>query len=183
MANVVILAVLVGFAMMATGSAVVVAASWLEQLRVAIARALPQLTPQAQALALAHAAFESGFGAAFASRNANNPWNITAGSWWLSQGRAVLQQANADDVFDESGNKVGRIPQTWRRYDSLEAAARDYWEFLTTQNGGRYRAASESLVRADLPQFCERLRAAGYFTFPLTGYVAGVAAAMRRLNT
>lgn len=138
---------------------------WYDTIR----RQLPSLSVPAQRLALAHAAYESGFGSGFAARQANNPWNITAGSWWLARQRDVLRQENADDDYRPDGSVV-RIAQTWRRYDNRDEAVRDYRDFLTTQNGGRYLPAWRALEAGDVTRFATELRAAGYFTFPLDAY-------------
>lgn len=143
--------------------------------------ALPQLSRAARVLLVAHGAYESGYGSGFAARVCNNPWNITAGSWWLGAGKAVVTQQNADDDYKPDGTKV-RIAQTWRQYATKAEALADYWAFLTTQNGGRYAPAARALERADVSEFVRLLRSGGYFNFPEAGYRSGLSTALGEVD-
>lgn len=143
--------------------------AWVREVRDALALEVPSLTSDARALAVAHAALESGWGTARAARRGFNIWNITAGSAW-----------GGDSWVDVGGDTDGagnRITQAWRIYASLQDAARDYWSFLgPAQNRGRYVAARAALAWADLPRLCTELYAAGYFTLAPATYTARLTA-------
>jgi flagellum-specific peptidoglycan hydrolase FlgJ len=164
-------------ALAGTGAAVVVdKATWARRTAAAISVELAQLSPAAQRLVLAHAAYESGFGTARAAVRGNNVFNITAGSAWSGE---TWTDVAGDEAFDSQGNSLGRIDQVWRVYGSINEAVRDYWQFLgPSANRGRYATARAALEQADLSLFAARLFAAGYFGLPVARYTAGLSATL-----
>ena len=158
---------------------------WAKRLYDVIGAELPQLSVSAKATMVAHAAYESGWGqATTAARTANNLFNLTAGSAWRGP---VFVQANADLSYNltecakkgrtptqqANGKMACRIDQTWRSYPSINAAVRDYWDFLgPNQNSGRYISARLALENGNVADFGQRLYTAGYFTLPPNEYIA-----------
>jgi flagellum-specific peptidoglycan hydrolase FlgJ len=156
-------------------------ASWTDSMRAAVASVLPDLSAAARDLVVAHAAFESGFGAARAAQTGNNVFNLTAGSAWSGP---TFTDQGGDTQYDAQGNYVGRITQVWRVYASLEECVGDYWEFLGPwANRGRYVQARAALERADLPAFCNELHRAGYFTLPAQRYQERLEAVLAKVTT
>lgn len=129
---------------------------------------------------LSHAAFESGWGKGTAAREGYNYFNITAGPQW--KGPIIL---GADTEYDAAGN-VKNITQKFRKYGSDQEAIRDYLDFLSTQNGGRYSKSYASLMAGNMTEFVAQLSAAGYYTLPVDQYqsqMAGAADSVKRLLT
>ena len=131
-------------------------AAWLLTLDEDVKRVLPQLKESARHLLLAHAALESGWGQAKAWRHGFNFGNITAGPSW--QG-AKWTDVGGDE--DAAGNK---ITQVWRAYSTIDAAIKDYWDFLgPNQNRGRYLHARDFLANGAVLDFAAELHKARYY--------------------
>lgn len=163
------------------------AAVWAQKLYGVIGTELPQLSTQSKALIIAHAAYESGWGQkAAAAKGTNNIFNITAGSSWrgdtyvhiggdLSFNQAECARLKRIMELQPNGKMACRIDQVWRKYPTVNAAVRDYWDFLgPRQNQGRYVPARQALEAGDIPTFGQRLFAAGYFTLPAADYIASM---------
>lgn len=165
-------------------------AAWARTLYNVVGQELPQLSVAARLLIVAHGGYESGWGTGKTMRRGNNNvFNITAGSSWKG---TVDRAVNADtsysaadcqrqgrpmDKTDSKGRPYCDIDQTWRKYASLNDAVRDYWDFLgPNQNGGRYVLARQALEAADVTAFGNALSRAGYFTLPVSEYVANLQA-------
>lgn len=117
-------------------------------------------------LVVAHAAYESAWGRTTAFRDANNPWNVTAGSSWL--GATV---PGGDSQCDPSGN-CQPITQQWRSYPDLAWAARDYLSLLQAT-----APAAVSALDAGDSTWVHQLRSkaeggSGYYTQPAAQYLA-----------
>jgi flagellum-specific peptidoglycan hydrolase FlgJ len=115
-------------------------------------------------LAIAHAAYESDWGITTGYRQANNPWNITAGS-----------TVPGPDT-DGSGNS---ITQQWRAYPDLATAAADYWNFL---GSFRYVAAQNAMGAGD-PNFATLLGQEGYYTQDPATYQSNINSIIGSVNT
>lgn len=153
---------------------------WARDMWEAVAAELPHLTPAAKALVVAHAAYESGFGAAKAARRGFNVFNITAGSAWRGD---AWDDVGGDTEYDGAGN-VTRITQRWRIYADLRAAVRDYWSFLgPTANRGRYVRARAQLEAGNAAAFAQELYAAGYFTLQPSKYAAQLGGVLDTVTT
>lgn len=164
-------------------------ALWAGRLYAVVSTELPALSMRAKLLMIAHAAYESGWGQkAAAALGTNNLWNITAGSQWKG---ATVVQPNGDLSFkveecerkgrplvrQSNGKMACRIDQTWRKYDSVNAAVKDYWDFLgPNQNAGRYSKARMALESGDVSAFGTRLYDAGYFTLDPIEYTKSMTA-------
>lgn len=159
---------------------VITGTGWTIDMWNAIQAVLPQLSTEAQAIILGHAAYESGFGKARAAVRGNNVFNITAGSAWSG---AKWTDVSGDEDFDANGKSLGRIDQVWRIYPSLEEAVRDYWAFLgPTQNRGRYAVARAALEAGQLGRFVQELYTAHYFSLVPAKYLAGFKATLSKLG-
>lgn len=149
---------------------------WANALYTAVSNVLPQLSPQAKALVLAHAALETAYPPyrKDSAANCNNIFNITTGSKWLKDNKPFC--VGGDVTFTEltPEGKPKPITQKWRSYPSLEAALQDYWQFL----GGRatYKAARDALERGDAAEFARLLREGHYYDAPLANYIGGLKA-------
>lgn len=148
-------------------------AGWSKTMRDAIKRALPNESDETREIVLAHAAYESGRGASFASRY-NNPFNLTR---TRTDDRAHIYQGNADWEYKSDGSRV-RIGQKWRVYATLEEGIADYWAFI---GNSRYGDARELLEDADQEGFVRALSRGGYFTLPVAQYIAGMNAVKNSL--
>lgn len=172
-------------------------AEWAYKLYLVISGELPHLSIVGRITMVAHAAYESGWGRVAKPAQYNNLWNLTAGNWWISQGRPTFVQANADLSFNASecakknrpmtmqsnGQMACRIDQVWRTYDSVNAAVKDYWEFLgPLQNGGRYVNARAELEQGDPVGFSKALYAAGYYTLPESQYTNNLVAIVNKVR-
>lgn len=133
--------------------------------------------PEARLGIIAHAGVETRMGTAGSAspKHTFNFWNITAGSLWKGP------------VYAGGDTEYGRvITQQWRVYDSPEAAAQDYLDFLSstqpklvsTPGGGRrvatatYKDALDKLFGGDVKGFVYTLRDAGYYTADAATYYA-----------
>lgn len=125
-------------------------------------------------IAIAHAAYESGWGYSRASREGLNHWNLTAGSSWL--GPVVVGGDR-----DEHGE---HILQRFRKYDSHYDAAVDYIAFL---HYPRYTKAWNALLDVNAAEFTRWLHdddpttprvEGGFYTADPTLYRVGVAACL-----
>lgn len=182
-------------------------AKWVKAMFDAATAALPHLSVKTRAFLTAHSALETGYGTNSPARLANNFFNITTGSQWptaaAKQGipADVYVQPNGDISFQVStcnqlgrpmtpqpkyGNKLGcAIDQNWRKYPSMKASIADYWDFLGTQNAGRYKPARDSLEMGDVVAFANLLAdpgdgKKGYFDAKiLPEYIAGVTGTLK----
>lgn len=138
---------------------------------------VPGLPPRARYIAIAQAAFESGWGKTNVARTANNFWNITAGSLWrgpvlvvpngdISYAQSDCQKQNRPMTRQPNGRLACKVDQTWRRYQTVNESVADYWQFL----GGRYATAREALRAGDVVGFSTALAAKGYYTAPVEEY-------------
>ena len=135
--------------------------------------AFPALSRNTKILIIAQAAHESGWGKGTAAKAGYNFWNLTAGSAWTG---AIT--GGGDLECDATGANCRPITQKFRKYASVQAAIIDYLSFLSTQNGGRYLAAYNSLIAGDATAFFTNLRAGGYYTQALNEYLAGAKGAI-----
>jgi len=158
--------------------------AWAKHVFDEITAAIPGLSVKSRLIVLAHAAYESGWGQGNrAAREANNLFNVTAGSAWkgdtllvpnadLSYNTAECQRLGRPVQLQKNGKMACRIDQVWRKYPSYREALVDYWDFLgPNQNKGRYVTARNALQAGDLTAFGNALYAAGYFTLPAAEYV------------
>jgi len=139
----------------------------------------PTLPVKSRIIIVAHAAYESGWGQGNrAVREANNLFNVTAGSQWhgdtlvvpnadLSYNVAECTRLNRPMVVQINGKPACRIDQTWRKYASYRDSLTDYWSFL----GGRYIVARDALAAGDVAGFVNGLYAKGYFTLAPDEYL------------
>lgn len=171
-------------------------AAWANKLYAAVSQELPQLSVPARILIVAHGGYESGWGTGKTlKRGNNNIFNVTAGSAWKG---AVDRATDADtsysepdcqrqgrpmNLVDSKGRKYCAIDQVWRKYDSMNEAVRDYWDFLgPNQNRGRYIIARQALERGDVSGFGMALFQAGYYTLPATEYIASLQAIVQTVK-
>lgn len=162
---------------------------WAKGLYDVLTLELPNVSVTGRLTMVAHGAYESGWGKSTASKLANNFWNITSGGSWSGP---VLVEPNSDRSYSpteckrlnrpmttqSNGKLACRIDQTWRRYPTVNAAVRDYWQFLN-----KYPGAKQALTVGDVAAFAQQLGAGGYYTLPVEEYtrtlVAVVATAKR----
>jgi hypothetical protein len=145
----------------------------------AIDSELPTLPRASKLMIMAQAITESGWNIGRAAKNANNWWNVTAGSSW---GGEVWVDVNGDKSYtvencrrlnrpmsyeDSKGRKYCKIDQTWRKYATINDAVKDYWALLSWT---KYAAAKQALVAGDTETFVSELRKAGYYDAPLEDY-------------
>lgn len=171
-------------------------AAWAKNLYAAVSQELPQLSVPARILIVAHGGYESGWGTGKTlKRGNNNIFNVTAGSAWKG---AVDRAPDADtsysepdcqrqgrpmNLVDSKGRKYCAIDQVWRKYNSMNEAVRDYWDFLgPNQNRGRYIIARQALERGDVSGFGMALFQAGYYTLPATEYIASLQAIVQTVK-
>lgn len=162
---------------------------WAKGLYDVLTLEFPTMPGTGRLTMVAHAAYESGWGKSAAAKAANNFWNITSGGSWSGP---VLVEPNSDrsysvtecarlgrDMTTQSNGKLAcRIDQTWRRYPTVNAAVRDYWQFLN-----RYPGAKQALTVGDVAAFAQQLGAGGYYTLPVEEYtrtLVAVAATAKR---
>lgn len=132
--------------------------------------AATNLSATSKVILIAQAILETGWmGTGTAAKYARNYWNVSAGTQW--KGATI---GGGDTECDVNGENCTPITQRWRYYNSDEEAVRDFISFITTQNGGRYRAAYNRLVAEDAIGYVRELRAAGYFTASLEMYTSNV---------
>lgn len=153
---------------------------WCKRVREAIDKHLSFLPPEAQKIVLTHAAYESGFGMAKATKQGNNIFNITAGAGWTGH---KWKDEGGDTV---SGPGSRKIDQWWRIYPDLGTALQDYWMVLSYKkvipgHTACYYDARLKLIAGDLPGFVRGLADAGYFGLAPSAYLAGMKATMGRL--
>lgn len=163
-------------------------AKWAKYVFDEAGAAIPGASARTKAIIVAHAAYESGWGQiATAAKQANNIFNVTAGSWWLAAKKPTLVEKNGDWSYykgtgtpppaetpwqkDDKGRWRRRIDQVWRKYADYREAIADYWSFLgPDQNGGRYQPARAALRDGDVATFAQKLYEEGYFTLPPDQY-------------
>jgi flagellum-specific peptidoglycan hydrolase FlgJ len=139
------------------------------------------LSARTQAIIIAHAMFESGWGTLSQVASAHNWFNITAGGKyaptstmpWLWNGPTI---AGGDTEYDAQGN-VKKITQQWRVYASDAQAVQNYLDVLKM---GRYLPARAALLQGDYISFIyllgpDQSRAnppiGGYYTLPSAQYL------------
>lgn len=159
---------------------------WAKRLYDVISSELPQLPVRSRLIMVAHAAYESGWGARPSTELTNNLYNVTAGSWWLGKNFPTYRQVNGDLSYAKAdcdrqgrpmtvqpnGKLACKVDQIWRKYATVNDCIKDYWDFLgPNQNGGRYASARAALEAGDIATFGQRLYAAGYFTLPPDEYI------------
>jgi flagellum-specific peptidoglycan hydrolase FlgJ len=126
----------------------------------AISRVWPEASLATQHLVLALAAYESGYGVSSAYRLGRNSFNIVRGS-------ADVPSIDGPDQ-DCSSGVCRPITQKFRSYASVDDSVAD---FLALMRTSRYRTAYSLLVAGDIG-FAEALGSAGYYTLPISSYVA-----------
>ncbi len=124
----------------------------------------PEVGTVQKTILTGQAVHEGSWGAAKASQNGFNYWNLTAGTSW--KGPVLL----APDL--EYNGAVRKITQRFRRYGSDREAAVDFLRFIGP--GTRYSSAWDSLVKGDTMDYLAKLREAGFYTQPLDKYQAAV---------
>lgn len=145
----------------------------------AVSTELPDLSFKAREIIVAHALLESGWNVGKPARNANNWWNIVAGTQWTGGVYTVVngdrsytkitctRQNRPMDRKDSGGRAYCVIDQNWRRYPTVNAAVQDYWALLGKPD---YRPARDALERGDVTAFASLLRQGGYYDGPLADY-------------
>lgn len=128
--------------------------------RLAECEALRGLPAKTQLMIISHAAFESGWGVALASKY-GNVFNVTAGSSWKGPTTPGPDMEYKDGV-------AKHITQQWRVYDSLNDAVADYLRLLEKP---RYTDAKLALLDGKPEDFIEHLHAGGYFTLSPREYL------------
>ncbi len=131
----------------------------------------PEIETAQKTILTAQAIHEASWGAARASREAFNYWNLTAGSKW--KGPTI---EGPDTEYDAAGN-VKKIVQSFRRYKSDDEAAIDMLRFIGPDT--RYSKAWEALIAGNAMLYAEELRKAGFFTQPLPKYQEGMRKAIQ----
>lgn len=153
---------------------------WAERLYLAIVNAnLPDLSDASKRMILAHAALETGYPPyrSGSAANCNNLFNITTGTQWLKDGKPFCTGGDVTYSNPLPDGSPRPITQKWRAYMNLEEALEDYWKFLGSR--ASLLRARDALVAGDPAAFAARLREAGYYDAPLSGYIAGVTSGMR----
>lgn len=134
----------------------------------------PYLSPAAQQIVVAHAAFESGWGKSKPARLGFNLFNVTR---TRSDSRPVIESEDLE--YDSSGN-ARPITQRFAKYGSLGEGLAEYFRLLS---GPRYAGTLARLEAGDSVGFVNELREGGYFTLPLAEYqqtFVGVLAGVRK---
>lgn len=122
-------------------------------------------------MVVAHAAYESGFGAAKAALS-NNLFNLTAGSTWHG---AVIE--GGDLEYKPDGSMI-RIIQRFRVYKTIRDGLLDYWTFI---GKARYGKARERLLAGDSTGFITALADGAFFTLPRERYLENFKAHLHSL--
>jgi len=150
-----------------------------KSLYAAIDSELPTLPRSSKLVILAQGISESGWNVGRAAKNANNWWNVIAGTSWQGD---VWVDVNGDKAYtvetcrklnrtmsyeDSAGRKYCKIDQMWRKYPTVNAAVADYWAVMSQP---RYAKAKAALIAGDTDTFVSELRAAGYYDAPLEDY-------------
>lgn len=118
---------------------------------------------------IAHAGVETAMGTSGTAVKGNNFWNFSTGSSWT--GPYVL---GGDKEPDGAGGWKP-IVQKWRAWPDVASAVRGWLEFLSRSTPIKgfsvsYADALEEAKVGDYRAFTEKLRAAGYFTWPIDDF-------------
>ena len=147
---------------------------FVKGLRATLEAIAPYLSPAAQQIVIAHAAFESGWGKSKPARLGFNLFNVTRTK---ADTRPVVESGDLE--YDSSGN-ARPITQRFAAYSSLGEGLAEYFKLLS---GPRYAGTVARLEAGDSVGFVNELREGGYFTLPLAEYqrtFAGVLAGVRK---
>lgn len=129
----------------------------------ALTSVAPTLGTYQKTVLIAQAIHEASWGAARASREGRNYWNLTAGPSWTG---ATLSAPDLEYTPGEP--KPKKISATFRAYSSDEDAVRDFLRFIGP--GSRYAEAWGALQTGDALGYVAKLRERGFFTQPLNLY-------------
>lgn len=145
---------------------------WTQAMYASIRRVLPEVPHAGRLLIIAQAVQESGWASSgTAAKQGFNYWNITAGSKWTGdvyvavngdrsyQKSACKSLGRPMDFKDAKGRAYCKIDQRWRKWPSLDAAVKGYWDFISAN----YGAAKASLLAGDARGFVHNLAEKGYF--------------------
>lgn len=138
------------------------------------APAVKQACPAGWRIVLAHAAFESGWGVAMPAVKGHNLFNITR-----TAGDPNPVIVAGDLEYAPSGGPPRQITQRFAKYASVSEGLQHYLKFIARK---RYQPASDCLVRGDMPGFVSALYKGGYFTLPLSQYLASMASVLERIE-
>jgi flagellum-specific peptidoglycan hydrolase FlgJ len=134
------------------------------------------LSSVSKAIVIAHAAFESAWGAATATKYGHNYFNITAGSTWKGP---IIE--GKDLEFNDARTTSKVITQRFRKYADDKEAVTDYLVFLQRL----YPEAYRDLIVGDMKGFIKALagdkKAGGqldYYTLPEDQYQARMSSVM-----
>lgn len=162
----------------------------IRKLFAAVASELPDIPFKAKVLVVAQALLESGWNTGRAAINANNWFNINAGGWSgpvyvavngdISYTKATCdKQGRPMNKKDSKGRLYCVIDQKWRKYATVNESVRDWWKLMQQS---RFDSARSGLMNGDIQTFASGLRTARYYDAPLSDYVAGLKARVRRIN-
>lgn len=137
-------------------------ADFIRRLWASLSRVSPSLGTMQKTILIGQAIHEASWGAAKASREAFNYWNLTAGSTWKGP---ILP--GKDLEYDKAGN-VKTITQAFRKYRNDDEAIRDMLAFIGPKS--RYAEAWAALQKGDAMTYLAKLYEKGFFTQPLPVY-------------
>lgn len=146
---------------------------FIRRLWAALSRVAPSLGTMQKTILIGQAIHEASWGAAKASREAFNYWNLTAGSQWKG---AVIP--GKDLEYDKAGN-VKTITQAFRKYRSDDEAVKDMLSFIGPKS--RYAEAWEALQKGNAMTYLAKLYDKGFFTQPLPVYQKATMAAIQQV--
>lgn len=146
---------------------------FIRRLWASLSRVSPSLGTMQKTILIGQAIHEASWGAAKASREAFNYWNITAGPSWKGP---IL--SGKDLEYDKAGN-VKTITQAFRKYKSDDEAIRDMLSFIGPKS--RYSEAWDALQKGNAMTYLEKLREKGFFTQPLPVYQKATMTAIQQV--
>lgn len=146
--------------------------NFIKQLDMAFRRARPFMARAGRILAIAQAAYESGWGRTTMARAGFNFFNITRTA---SDTRPVIVSGDQDCT----GGTCRPITQRFAKYGSVDEGVADYLRLLGT---ARYADAVPYLERGDVVGFVAALKRGGYFTLPLADYTAQMQAVYKSVE-
>lgn len=150
--------------------------SFVGDLWAAISRAWPSSSDASRALVISLGAYESGWGGSTPYKAGRNAFNIIRGS-------ADVPSIESGDHYCDAAGKCTPIKQRFRVYASIDDSVRDLLSLLQSD---RYRRAYTLLSLGDVG-FAAALGEAGYYTLPVSSYVASfkgvLAGVQKRLRT
>lgn len=135
---------------------------FIRRLWASLSRVAPSLGTMQKTILIGQAIHEASWGAAKASREAFNYWNLTKGSQWKGP---VLP--GKDLQYDKAG-KVKTITQAFRKYKNDDEAVRDMLAFIGPKS--MYKEAWEALQAGTAMTYLAKLYDKGFFTQPLPIY-------------